>query len=189
MKKFTVKDFLKLNSPCYGCGKKVNVYVCTVSTANEVKLNLVVSPAGYLVILSKTYNDRLTLLIEPKTNKFATNDGPKLIKYLKSRGIFLSVECNDCMTVMTSEPLEFNFVGEYIKPVGMASQSVVLKDKNNNYVIYSDFGADRTHISIFSIKEGSPTSFSQLELPLLPHYRFKDQQHFMSKIKTYMLFS
>ena len=91
---------------------------------------------------------------------------------------------------MDSHYLDFNTAGNYIKPTGISSQHLVLSDKNNTYVINSEFISDETTIFVFALKDGGMTSaISNLKLPLLPHYRFKDKEHFIAKIKTYLLFS
>lgn len=190
MKRYTIKDFLKLNSPCYGCGKPINVFVGVHAEGlSQVNLKLVVDKAGYSVRLSKTYHDSLTLLIEPRTNRFSTNDGDKLVKYLKCHSLFLTTRCPACVTAMTSHYLEFSLVGGYIKPVGISSQYLVLNDKNNRYIVNSDFFSEKTIVMIFAMRDGSPISTDNMDLPLLPSYRFKDKEHFMAKLKTYLLFS
>lgn len=191
MKKYTVKDFLKLNSPCYGCGGKINVRFGVYShEIGEVKLNLTVGSRGYSAILSATYHDRLLILIDPKTNRFASNNQQNLINYLKDRRLFLITECDICVTTMCSEYLEFNLTERYIKPVAINSQYIILRDRKNKYTINSVFPLEKTHVSIFALgKGGTPMALTNLELPLLPHYKFRDQEHFMSKLKTYMVFS
>lgn len=192
MKKYTVKDFLKLNSPCYGCGKKINLRMGSDVgdlMGGTVYLKMSVTPAYYSIPLSATYNDNLKLLIEPRTNKFTVSNGERFVSYIKKHNLFVMVYCDNCGTAMISQYLEFNLIGGYIKPVGLSAETIVLQDKNNRYTIVSQYPTDQTKIVVASIKDGAVTSASNLELPLLPHYRFKDKQHFMSKIKTYLLFS
>ena len=193
MKKFTVKDFLKLNSPCYSCGKKVNIHaIVHIDGMSSVNLNVSITPAGFIIPLSITYNNNLKLIIEPKTNRFIINNEANFIKYIKDHKVCLAVDCDECLTFMASQYLEFNLVEGYIKPVGISNQLLILSDKNNRYVINSEFMTDETTIMVFSIIDEDiaiASSFSELKLPLLPHYRFKDKQHFISKIKTYLLFS
>jgi len=186
MKKYTVKDFLKLNSPCYGCGEKIKITVGVDSEGlSRVNLNLTIAPAGYTIPLSITYNNNLKLIIDPKTNKYLSSNIQYFVEYIKNRKICLTTQCDHCQTSMTSKYLDFNLMGSYIKPVGIAVQYIVLNDKNNRYVIYSDFGSEQSDIAVSSVG----TSVSHLNLTLLPHYRFKDKEHFISKIKTYLLFS
>lgn len=192
MKKFTVKDFLKLNSPCYGCGKDINVRVgidIKNSHAPPVFLAMSVASAKYSVPLVITYHDSLKLSIEPRTNKFIVSNAEKFASFIKGRNIFLETNCSECQTYMVSQYLEFNTTIGFIKPVGIVTRYLILRDKNNKYVIHSDFVTEKSSINIFAIKDGAVTSFSDMKLPLLPHYQFRDQTHFMSKIKTYMLFS
>jgi hypothetical protein len=189
MKSYTIKDFFKLNSPCYGCGGKVNIRAGVHSdNLASVMLNVSIAPAGYTIPLSITYHNNLKLIIEPKTNRYLVSNAINFIKYIKDHRIYLMVSCPDCQTIMVSHYLDFSLVGGYVKPVGLSSEYLVLKDKNNRYVISSEFLNDSTSITIFAITD-IPISVSDLKLPLLPHYRFKDKEHFMAKIKTYLLFS
>jgi hypothetical protein len=191
MKKYTVKDFLKLNSPCYSCGMKIKITVGVhCEGLSQVNLNMTIGPAGYTIPLSITYNNNLKLIIDPKTNRYLSSDGARFIKYIKNHKIFFITQCDHCLTSMTSDYLDFSLVGGYIKPVGIANQYLVLYDKNNCYVTNSEFGAEQSVIAVYAIKDGDiANSISNLTLPLLPHYRFKDKEHFMAKIKTYILFS
>ena len=69
MKSYTVKDFFKLNSPCYGCGDKVNIHAKVLTDDFiPIALNISITPTGYTIPLSITYNNSLKLIIDPKTN-------------------------------------------------------------------------------------------------------------------------
>lgn len=192
MKSYTVKDFFKLNSPCYSCGEKVNIHanIHTMDHMPPVKLNVSVTPDRYSIPLYINYNNNnLKLIIEPKTNKYSVSNEASFIEYIKNHKIYLTVGCDECLTLMASHYLEFNILGSYIKPIGISNQHLVLLDKNNRYVINSNFIDNETNIMILAIKELPQYSSSYLKLPLLPHYRFKNKEHFIAKIKTYLLFS
>jgi hypothetical protein len=187
MKTYTVKDFIKLNSPCYGCGNKVSIHVgAHMDNTIPINLNMSITSIKYVIPLSITYNNNLSLTIDPKTNRYLVTSNSDFIKYIKDHNIYLTVDCDKCYTFMASRYLEFDLAGGYIRPVSIRSQSIILFDKNNKYMINSYFLAGETTITVFSLKNGTA---SDLKLPLLPHYRFKNKENFIEKIKTYILFS
>src|SRR5271168_2896743 len=105
MKKFTVKDFIAYNNPCFSCGNQINFNIGVIfNTLEEAKVNLgglrpVVSPDRTEIDLSIKYSNAVKLYIDHKTNKISTNDRVGLAKYLEGHSLFLKTGCDQCHTM------------------------------------------------------------------------------------------
>lgn len=192
MKKFTVKDFIDYNGPCFSCGNPINFRIGFLDLETKADMSYLrpVVAANYTEIdLRITYENSLKLYIFHKTNKILTNSNQGLTKYLSSRKLFLSSSCDRCLTQIDSQYLDFNVDKGYVAAVGIATERLIVEDKHNRYRINSFFMADRSHLVVDRVDRTTPLSPLRLELPLLPKYRFKNRDHFLQKIKTYVTFS
>lgn len=194
MKKFTVKDFIDYNGPCFSCDNPINFrvgfldletkadasYLRPVVTANYTEIDLIIKYSNA---------EALKLYIFHKTNKILTNNSQGLTKYLSSRKLFLSSSCDRCLTQIDSQYLDFNIDKSYVAATGVATERLMVTDKHNLYQINSSFMADKSILTVDRVDRTTPLSPLQLELPLLPKYRFKNREHFLQKIKTYVTFS
>lgn len=191
MKTFTVKDFLMLNSPCFGCGGDIDIRIGVTNT--ELDLDVYLKPSYALqhltIPLVIKYNSSLKLIIDCKTNKFAASDLALLTAYLKSNKLFLSCRCSLCLTTFVSEHLEFNLRRQYIKPVGVLREFIIVQDRKNKYEFYSIASRESTMLTVFSMKDGYMSKTFHLDLPIIHRHRFKDKEHLMNKIRTYLVFS
>ncbi len=192
MRKFTVKDFIDYNGPCFSCDSPINFkigFLDLETKADTSYLRPVVTSNYTEIDLRITYENSLKLYIFHKTNKILTNSNQGLTKYLSSRKLFLSSSCDKCLTQIDSQWLDFNVDKGYVAATGIATERLMVMDKSNLYQINSFFMADKSVLTVDRIDKTHPLSPLQLELPLLPKYRFKDRNHFLQKIKTYVTFS
>lgn len=193
MKRFTVKDFISYNNPCFSCGDKINFRIGfeDLTTQNDASyLRPVVTPEYTEVDLRITYSDSLKLFIFHKTNKILTNDKEKLTKYLVDHKLFLSSFCNCCHTQVESQFLTFHVPQGYVEPVGISRETIKVITISNIYLIYSSFIDEKSILIVDKVdKSQSYGSALHLELPLLPKYRFKNREHFLEKVSTYITFS
>lgn len=190
MKTFTVKDFITYNGPCFSCGSKIS-FTIGVSFINQ-------QPSAYLppivnndfidIDLKISYRNELKLKIYPKTNKFTTSSMKGLTKYLKEHNLFLRSYCSNCLTCIDSQFLEFNLLKEFIKPVGISDEKLIIVNDKSLYEIYSSFIDNNTIIFVSNTTNVNIIPI-RIELPLLPKYKLKNKEHFIQKIKTYILFS
>lgn len=191
MKKFTVKDFLAYNNPCFGCGNQINFRIGFRDLENKLDIGYLrptVTPEYTAIDLSITYTDALKLYIFHKTNKITTNNPKALTKYLNSHKLFLQTICDRCSTQVESLYLEFDLAKAVVAAVGLSHERIRITDNNNHYELDTSFQADKTILLVDKGKTmtANPT---RLELPLLPRYRFRDRKHCLEKLKTYLLFS
>ena len=192
MRKFTVKDFIAYNNPCFSCGRPVNFrigFFDLETKADNSYLRPTVTLNYTEIDLKISYRDSLKLYIFHKTNKILTDSNQGLTKYLSSRKLFLSSSCDKCLTQIESQYLDFNVDKGYVAAVGIATERLIVEDKHNRYQIDSFFMADKSKLVVDRIDRTTPLSPMQLELPLLPKYRFKNKEHFLHKMKTYITFS
>jgi hypothetical protein len=192
MKKFTVKDFIAYNNPCFSCNRPINFRIGFVDLETKTDtsyLRPTVTPNYTEIDLRITYDDSLKLFIFHKTNKILTNSNQGLTKYLGSRKLFLSSACDKCLTRIDSHYLDFNIDKGYLEATGIATEMLIVEDKTNRYHINSFFMADKSILTVDRIDKATPLSPFQIELPLLPKWRFKNKDHFLQKMKTYITFS
>jgi hypothetical protein len=151
-----------------------------VVTPNYTEVDLIIKYAN---------TEALKLYIFHKTNKILTNSSQGLTKYLSSRKLFLSSTCDKCYTQIESQYLDFNIDKGYVAAVGISSERLMVNDGDNMYQINSFFMAEKSNLIIDKLDKVRPLTPFQLDLPLIPRYRFKDKAHFIQKMKTYLTFS
>jgi hypothetical protein len=193
MRKFTVKDFIAYNNPCFSCGNPINFRIgyTLIGSGEAGYLRPAIMPNHTEVDLIIKYSDMeaLRLCIYHKTNKILTNSIQGLTNYLSSRKLYLTSTCDKCYTKIESQFLEFNLERRYINAVGLSSERLMVRDSENLYQITSSFIDETSLLVVDKIDKVKPLSPFQLKLPLLPKYRLKDKDNFIRKIKTYMTFS
>lgn len=193
MRKFTVKDFVAYNNPCFSCGSRINFRIgyTPIGSGEAGHLRPVVMPNHTEIDLIIKYSDMeaLRLCIDHKTNKILTNSIQGLTNYLSGRKLFLISACDRCNTHIESQFLEFNIDKSYLNAVGLSTERLMVNDGTSQYQINSSFIDEKSFIIVDRLDKVKPLSPFQLKLPLLPKYRFKDKEHFIRKIKTYMTFS
>lgn len=192
MKKFTVKDFIAYNNPCFNCGRPINFKVSFVDlddTKEISSLRPIVTSYYTEIDLLITYSDALKLYIFHKTNKFSTNNHVALTNYLSRHKLFLTSSCDRCYTMIESQYLDFNMEKNQVDAVGLAFERLMVNDGYSIYQINSFFSANKSSLVVDKIDRVKPLSPLTLELPLLPKFRFRDKEHFIEKMKTYITFS
>lgn len=190
MKIFTFKDFIAYNNPCFSCGDKINFSIvsCPITEPGKVQLRPTVRPDSVTVDLKISYNQSLQLQILMPSNQFLISDRKAFADYIFSNRLYLNSHCNRCFTTLETHFLEFNFDKGFIKPVGMSRESLVVSDNTHRYHIYSSFFSEKSTIVMDRIDRPIPISPVKFEAPLLPLYRFRDREHFITKMKTYLIF-
>jgi hypothetical protein len=192
MKKFSVKDFISYNSPCFSCNSAILVRVGVTHrdlTVPESSLRPFIQSGHTEIDLQITYNSMLKMAIDHKTNKFAVNDIGGLTKYLEDHKLFLELSCNKCYTTVTSQHLEFDLIRRFIKAVGISQENLITSDDSNMYQIHSSFIKDVSLVYVTKIDRAVPVSPIQFETPLMPLGKFKNKEHLINKLKLYATFS
>lgn len=193
MRKFTVKDFITYNNPCFSCGNQINFRIGFLDLETKADISYlrpVVGPQYTEVDLIIKYanQDALKLYIFHKTNKILTNSQQGLTKYLSTRKLFLTSSCDRCYTKIESQYLDFNIDKGFVAAVGISTERIMVNDGDSLYQIDSFFMAQKSHLVVSRLDSARMSPF-QLDLPLIPKYRFKDKAHFLQKMKIYMTFS
>ncbi len=193
MRKFTVKDFITYNNPCFSCGNQINFRIGFLDLETKADISYlrpVVGPQYTEVDLIIKYanQDALKLYIFHKTNKILTNSQQGLTKYLSSRKLFLASSCDRCYTKIESQYLDFNLDKGFVAAVGISTERIMVNDGTSQYQIDSFFMAEKSHVAVTRLDSNAMAPF-RLDLPLLPKYRFKNKEHFIQKMKTYITFS
>lgn len=190
MRQFTVKDFITYSGPCFSCQSKISFKIGSSSSTQPIAAYLVpvVTNDFIDVDLKINYNNGLSLRIFTKTNKFTASSIKGLTKYLEKHKLFLRSSCDKCRTCVDSKTLDFNLLKEFIAPVGISDEQLIVKDSKYLYELYSSFEAGYSALIINPTNSQSINSI-RMELPLLPMYKLKNKERFIEKVKTYILFS
>src|ERR1700735_2403469 len=104
MKKFSVKDFISFNSPCFGCNELISFFIMADPVPEEshyiatAYLKPRIEKTHHVIDLHIGWNDSLRLTIDHKTNGYDTNNPRALRKYLSQRQMGLRCECLKCLT-------------------------------------------------------------------------------------------
>lgn len=195
MKKFTVKDFIFYNSPCFNCsGDSIFYFLIRDMTESQSYPRFPASFSSKKAIVMPTYTEvelvvhyanNLTIRIDHKTNKFIATSKHALVKYLNQIELSLELRCNKCFAQITSNSIEFNMEKDFINPISLCLESFTIQDAKSNYHVRTYFDSKQTFITTSSPKVKS----LGMQLPTLPIYKFKTRAKFLEKIKTYITFS
>lgn len=194
MKKFTVKDFLAYNNPCFSCREPVNFYFVSSkkgppANAPSAYISPIVSNKSVAVDLKKTYNHLLTVTIYHTSNKFLANNFHELESFIYDNHVSLVLNCPKCQTTIASEDLKFDLKNGFVKPTEIAYENLSVRDGNKNITIvtYLKLNKCGSTIIVQDIKnQGNPFT---LDTPPLPFYKFKNKEKLIEKVNVYMLFS
>lgn len=192
MEKFTLKDFIGYNNPCFSCGKRIKLsIVCSKisedKTNYDAELRPLVSVDGTIVDLQITYNKTLQLYIEHKTNKITISDLKKFQEYIQTHKLHLRTHCDGCQTCVHSFFLDFDLKQHYLKPTGISSEYLYISDQQNSYLIRSKVFDSTTDIKVIS--NSARTDIINIKTPLLLLGKFKTREKWLHKLKTYLIFS
>lgn len=73
----------------------------------------------------------------------------------------------------------------FIKPVSINRELLFVEENNNLFCFYSYSDKNMSHLLVHN-KGAGPL---EIKMPFHPLEKFKDRNHFLSKMKTLMLFS
>ena len=191
MKKFTVKDFIAYNNPCFGCDEHIHfkVGIVTDGLDGSAELRPTVKQDYTVVDLKTTYNSTLQLWIFHTSNKIVCSDSKELTEFLKTNKVFLQSKCDKCLSTIESQFLEFNLDKGFVKPTGVSKETFVIKDDANMYQVATNTIWDTTVVVVDRLDRTTPITPLIFNLPMLPLYKFKTKERFIEKMKTYITFS
>ena len=191
MKKFTVKDFIDYNGPCFSCSRPINFQIGFMdleSRRDMSYLRPVVTNERTEIDLKISYSNSLKLHIAHKTNRFQCNDMAAFANYLMNHKLFLNSTCDHCMTTIESQFLEFNPKG-FVEAVGLAREHLLIQEDSKIHIISSSFLDEKSILQVTSTDRVKPLSPFYMELPLLPLSKLKTRERMLEKINTYLIFS
>ncbi|CAB4196593.1 hypothetical protein UFOVP1290_113 [uncultured Caudovirales phage] len=196
MRTFTVKDFIFYNGPCFNCNSRVSIKLGTkkfLQTIDVAYLPITILNDYSEINLKISYKDILRLKIYNKTNRFECSSHKLFSKYLENSKIHLNSYCEKCYTNVSSKYLEFDLDRYFVKPIIINDETITVDSPDCNYRLYSSTDQNKSVLYLKKIDTTISYDIQMLdffkELPLLPLYRFKNKEHFIKKIKTYLTFS
>lgn len=193
----TVKDFIKYNNPCFFCKTPIELLIRSSSQKNtsSVRIKNTNLDANTLDFDIKiTYLSILNLKINHTHNRFISNDVKALTEYLREYSMSFILQCANCGTHIYSKNLEFDINKQLIKPLTISMErlhyvyngtlySLISKPTENSSLLTASTGA----LSRFT--HGLSPGYTTLNLKYLPLKYFKDPDHFIQKMKTYLIFT
>lgn len=190
MKFFTIKDFISYNNPCFSCNnQKILKIVSSPIKENivggGVLLNPTISSTFLEVDLKITYLYSLKLKISHTSNKIIISNIDDLTKYLEQHTLYFVSRCNCCGTRISSNILTFDLTKSFVKPLSIESEIICVKEGESFFILKSYFAQNKSNL-IINKKDSDPI---ELSLPLYPLLKFKNRDHFLSKMKMLALFS
>lgn len=191
MKKFSIKDFVNYNSPCFNCGELINLRIVTGIAGEEVQLPTPIIKGDMIGIdLKHKYQSSISLIINGKTNKFQTNNMDAFKKYVSTLPLRLTSRCNKCCTFIRSHLLSFNYQKEFIYLTTIHNEILFLSTKDKKYCLTTISEENRSQLVLDKLDEkGKIITRSNMELPPLPLYKLKNKENFIKKIGIYLTFS
>lgn len=198
MKLFTIKDLIKYNNPCKVCLSSKGCWFGfkTIPTNEEGKAaytdNFTIIDGKIHINLSTKYKSRLTLVINPKTNKFILNsnsNGRKLFKkFQEEKYLVAEIKCNTCHSEISTDFLEFD--EDVIRPVKLHSECIEISTREYRYHISTSFTTNKTFIMCSKVEEGKVKMLPFMkEVQAIPLSKLKDRSAIIRKIKFIMTFS
>jgi hypothetical protein len=187
MKKFSLKDFVNYNSPCFSCGQLINLELISKDNQTFVHLKPVINQHYTTITLHIGWGKNLTLAIDHRTNKFATNDMIAFKTYLTINQLFLRCKCGNCQSYCDSEYFEFQLDQGIVRAVSISEEALVFHDQESTYYVDSFYPEEKTVISI--TEKETPYKGFTLTTPLMPRWKFKNKEQLLNKIRLYATFS
>lgn len=196
MRKFTVKDFILYDSPCFSCGKPILFKLCSKTNASnnhilgdEIYHTPIISGSSLEVDVAIRYVGSVKLKIDCKTNKFNVTNAAGLTKYLADHKLFLDSYCNNCYTRVRSIPLKFNLEYGFIYPTEVLLEYVFMNDGNNVYALHSFADINKSELVVRRIDSSRTIAPSTVQLPYIPMRKYRSRRKLLDKLKMYVLFS
>lgn len=198
MNKMTVKDFIIHNSPCFSCGNTISLKLIVKKKGDKNKMSLsevigfVINRDVVEIKLTVSYSFQLKLNIQYKTNKFSTNNLKKFQEYMDKFDCHMQSSCNKCNTWITSDILQFNLDDNIINPLEITEEYLKVRvDTFTDYTLHNLYDIKKSFFQVITKPEDlkQPTKFFTKELPLIPLSKIKTRNKFISKLKTYLIFS
>jgi hypothetical protein len=195
MKKFTLKDFVNYNSPCFSCEELTNFTIGYSNRWENPPINgdLPVEVNKYYtrINLFNGYDQSLSINIDHRTNQFSTNNAPELVKYLEERQLFFKCNCH-CGTGTESTPLVFN-KNNFLQAIELSFEWISLYSQEKIYGVSSNYQDKQSFISISSnallVKPKDMVKPISLTVPLLTRDKFRTKEKLLDKLQLYVTFS
>ena len=186
MKKFTIKDFILYNGPCFSCGKKITIQMVNIPVKHlgNSGTTLTINKNIIEVKLKIKYSFSLDLQLFINNNKFEVSDMEKFITYLGVKDLYLVSNCSKCNNMIISNILQFDSKG-YIKAISLMNETIKIQNGNKSCSLFTEYSTNSTQLKVFE-KNKVPLI---MDLTLLTLYKFKTKEKLLNKINTYILFS
>lgn len=187
---FTIKDIVKYNLKCKICSSPTSLYLVDDMPCDEYnygRLNVIKPTINNGIMsfnISIKYKSKILLHIDIATNEFILiKEGVELYNEKFLDQIFLETICDTCGTMMNTEYLVFS--KNTIKPVKLFTEAIFINHNNINFSIFNKF---KTNKCAF-IAIGQNIKSTNIELPLMPLWKFKNRKAIIEKLNFIMAIS
>ena len=191
MDKFTLKDFIERNNPCFSCGKNISIELFSIDRISNLKneVNLIAMHDHLKSDLEIKYKFILKIKIFYKNNKIIYSNLKALTEYLKRYRLYLETFCKNCATKIQSNELLFDATFLYLLPITLKKESLILIEKKFLYVMLNDFINNKTTLIFDKRLAPDDVNITKIVLPLVKIPSLKNREFIYNKIKTFIIFS
>lgn len=193
MEKFTIKDFIEHNNPCFICGSisKIEFFRCQTNY-NFIGLKANIVGQNIEINISTSYYNAINLLINPKHNTWISNDIRLFEQYISLNNIIVTLECTKCKSLLKSNELIFSHDKRMILPLTIINEMLFFEENNKSYHIATN---DTSRIFIYNTlalndKKKIAIPF-EIEVPkiTLDKIKNKGKDWLINKLNGYVVFS
>ena len=191
MIRFTLKDLLLYNNPCFNCGIITQFSAYKIYTANdsESKLNTTLKDGIITINMKSSYYQPLNLIINIENNNFVAPIN-QLKEYLNEFHLSFKMSCNKCSSNSWTKSIKFNFDKGFMLPLELSFETYFFQDSENLYTISNNHHSKKSSIFVDKINgDHSIKSCWKKTIPILLFSNIKNKPYIIKKIKSYMLFS
>lgn len=189
MEQFSIKDLFNYNSPCLSCGLSVPLKLVYFNKKTKDRISDLKYVANDNIIvydLHIKYKNISKLSVDILTNEFLAEDSMSLYKLLDKFYFTFESKCLNCYSYFCTNPIQFDFRKNIVKPLLMNNEFIFIKDGTVQYFIVIDHLKPHTHVSIHSLV--STAKVKTLEWNSNFRNQFKGRLDLLSKIESMIIY-
>jgi len=178
MKKFTLKDFVLYNVPCFSCSNKIQLKLISINkkTKQYSDCHSYINNNCFLATLQYNYFNSLSVSISISKNILHTSNHLLFDNFLNENALHVVNKCPACNNFIISHPLSFDNL-LFLHSISIMREIFNVSDNNFSIFMISEFDLNSSKITI--------NSKHNLELPIIPLSKFKNKENLLKKIRIY----
>ena len=193
VKKLTIKDFIRYNSPCKSCGARSQLFINYYETAEMTGVSHATPPTGSVKTfilngrictdLQITYKHSLRLSVVPESNMYFVNNAKAFRDFIKRYTVYCQLHCPQCKSYLSSSL--FEFTQTFLKPISVVLENIFIKFDTYDIVL----GTNQIKSQVHLVQNRGTQDNSLIKLPPTPLSDFKNREELVQKMKFLLTFS